>query len=910
MESLELSFRREQASRALLPLFFASGATGLVYQTLWARELHLVFGTSSFAISAVLTSFMAGLAIGGWWASRYADRVARPLAAYGWFEIGIGLYALLFPWLVLAVEPIYLAAWRALEPGPVLFGAIQLVLLGTALLLPTSLMGATLPLLARFATLRLGAAGDRVGTLYGVNTAGAVFGTWLGGFVLLPALGLTWTTVGAAAANVVLGVIALAVSRWASGAEQVAAEADLPGAFHPALRVVALVAGLAGFASLVYEIAFTRVLVLMLGASVYAFSVMLLAFLIGIAAGGKAGGWLADFVLARGGQTGVMLTLAGLQLGVGLCAWLLMYVFPELPFWYVWLFDDLNAIDRPGAIWWVSLLVAGVVMTPPALLMGASFPVAVRAVTGETERLGGSVGAIYGANTTGSLLGAAFAGFVMLPNLGVQGTMFVGIAVNLCGALVLCARGGRAGPEPRLRAALGVATLLLLPIVTGVLFRPPWNPLLMTAGMYKYVSETKNHTREGIWRYAVERYELLYYAEGLSSVVTVAKNRETGNLWLANNGKVDASTSSDMPTQVLVALLPFLFVDKPDDVLIIGLASGITAGSALTVGDVGRAEVVELEPAIVQAAELFKDHNHDVVHDPKVRIIANDGRNHVLLAEPGSWDIVVSEPSNPWLTGVSNLFTREFFELGKTRLKPGGVWSQWVQMYGMGPEDLRSLLKTFTEVYPHVLLFATIEDADLVLVGSESPLEVTPDRIAAFLRENPAAHEELTRIDMREPIDLMAVYVMDRDAILRIVGDADLNTDDNMRIEYNAPKWLHRDTSLPNMEIVVDNAVVPVEEVGRDPIRLAKLARRYLARDDFHRSMRAMAHAVDAFGAREGADPHALMDNDDWGGALKAIIARAAPLIEREPPPIEFLDEYHRWQEELAIWAQDDGEDE
>lgn len=838
--------RRERALLALLPLFFVSGLTALIYQTIWARELHLVFGTSTFAIATVLAAFMAGLGAGGLWMSRVADRIARPLRAYGLLEIGIGVYAVLFPTLVAAVTPLYLAAWRELSPGPVLYGLIQFTLVGALLLLPTALMGATLPLLARFATERLAAAGDRVGTLYAVNTAGAVFGTWFSGFVLLPEAGLWWSTVLAAAANVILGSAAVALDHWSGHAEvpQVTDDVDhaAVGAILPALVPVAAAMGLAGFASLTFEVAWTRLMALMLGASVYAFSVMLLAFLSGIAAGGKLGGWLGDAVMRRRGQSGVLLALAAIEVGVALGSYAMMYVYPELPFWYVWLFDGFEARGRPGVTWFVSLVVAGLVMTPPAVLMGMAFPVAVRAVVGHEDQLGGPVGAIYGVNTWGGVFGAFLAGFVMLPGIGLQGTVFVACLANLAGAAVLVATATQG------RGRLLAATVPIGGVAFALLFatsRPPWDPLLMTAGMYQYVSQFDDHTREGIRSYAVETYELLYYREGLSSVVTVAQNKDSQNIWLANNGKVDASTTTDMPTQVLCSLLPLQFVEEPERVLVIGLASGVTAGAVTTHPGVKSLEIVELEPAIEEAARMFgeRGYNHTVLDDPRTHLVANDGRNHVLLAAPGTYDVIISEPSNPWITGVSNLFTREFLEIGKSRLKEGGVWSQWVQMYGMDTDDVRTLLATFADTYAYVLVYATIEEADLVLIGSDRPIAPTLDAARVLLR-HPTVAAELELVDIHNPWDLVAIFSMDQVAIGELAGPVPLNTDDNMRIEYRAPKNLHVSTHERNFELLLKHAQIPTATLPRDPLAYADLARTYQGRDDVVRSVGTMAQAA------------------------------------------------------------------
>jgi spermidine synthase len=915
LDPMVARLRRDRALLALYPLFFLSGATGLTYQTLWARQLHLVFGTSTFAITTVLAAFMGGLAIGGFAMGRHADRARAPLALYGWFEIGIGLYALLFPPLLVALTPLHLGLWRALQPPVVLFGAWQFVVVGALLLVPTAMMGATLPLLARFATDRVSAAGDRVGTLYALNTAGAVAGTWLCGFVLLPILGLSLTTWAAAITNLLLGAAALWAHQIARGSELVGPTEDQPDPnFDPRGLAVAVAAGLGGFAALTYEVAWTRVLGLMLGASVYAFSLMLLAFLIGIAGGGWLGGRLADAALGSYGQRGLLGVLAGVQIGVGLLSYATLQLFPELPFVYVWLYDAFGASGSPLLLWSASMALAVLVMTPPAVLMGAAFPLAVRAVVGRGEALGGPVGRIYGFNTLGSVAGAALAGFVFLPYLAIHGTVVLAVIVNLAaGALLLgwVAWSRRARLELGLLgavAALAVA-LIAVAVAPSRVEDTQRRQLLMTAGMYKYVSDLADRTRAGIIRYTVDQYDLLYYREGLSSVVTVARNRETGNIWLANNGKVEASTTVDMPTQVLVSLLPFLYAERPDEVLVIGLASGITAGSVTRISEVGALHVVELEPAIEQAARFFDEQNHRVLDDPRTRLWFNDGRNHLLLAPPGSYDVVISEPSNPWISGVSNLFTREFLRMGKERLAPGGVWAQWVQMYGMDRGDLCSLLATFADVYPHVALFMTVEDADLVMLGSSRPLPADPAVIRAALARHPGMAAELGRVGLDEPIRLLSAWQMGRGGIVDMCAGTPLNTDDNMRVEYGAPLNLHRSTAAENVERLLAFAELPAAVV--EPVERLALAREYLSRADFDRGLGAALAAIEAsgdprFAAIVAEGREAWKGPPGWEGALK-IALRGGDAVGRAPAPPPGWDRgWARWRVAMLRYLGED----
>lgn len=847
-------YRRGRVISALFPLFLASGATSLVYETLWERQLHLVFGTSQIAVITVLAAFMTGLAAGGFVAARKVHLVRRPLRTYAILEGAIGLYALLFPLVLAALEPLYLGFFRALTPSPVVFALFQFLLLGVALLPATTCMGATLPLLVRFATSQSEQqTGHAVGRLYGANTLGAVLGVSLAGFVLLPMAGLQQTTVITAGGNVLLCLAALWLDRQVS-ALGVTARDDRRLA---ALGSLAVVACLAGLASLICEVAWFRLMVLILGGSAYAFSLMLLAFLLGIGLGGLAGGRLSDRAWSWRGVQGVLLGLAAAQLGVALLTYGAMYAFGELPFWFVYLYNLVEV--NLNLLWPAKLMLALLVMLPPALLMGITFPFLVRAAADHSAELGSPVGRLYGWNTVGAIVGASAGGLLLLPALHVTGALLVAVSLNLLAALIALLRTGILDRSKQAIGGVAWAGLVALLFV----FPPPWDALLMTAGMYKYVSDLhpEERSREGIIDFAVTPYELLFYEEGLSSVVTVARSRSSGNIWLANNGKVDASTNVDMPTQVLVAHLPFAFMPEPENVMVIGLASGITAGSVVRHSTPSRIDIIELEPAIVRASQAFNEHNNRPLDDPRVTLFANDGRNHTNLVAPQTYDLVVSEPSNPWQTGVSNLFTREYLELGKSRLTEGGVWAQWVQMYGMDTDDLRSLLGTFTDVYAHVALFSTIEDADLVLIGSDAPLQLDVEQMRRMFALDAAVADDLAAIDCPDAEDLLARLQMTRDGLREFAGDVERNTDDNMRIEFSAPLHLHEMTADENFFALLKRGgeqkeppLIPLDAVHGLSGRLA-LAEAYARRDDWLRA----AIAIKEDAAQPGAQDDVLV---------------------------------------------------
>jgi len=534
--------------------------------------------------------------------------------------------------------------------------------------------------------------------------------------------------------------------------------------------------------------------------------------------------------------------LAWLQVGVAGLSWAAMYAYGELPFLWVWLYGQLDG--SPRALWFGKLLIAMAIMTPPACLMGASFPYLVRAAAGSPRDLSRPVGLLYGSNTLGAILGAVLGSLVMLPGLWVRGTVLWAVTVNIVGAmLALWGAMAVAGPVRRQRLmgwAVGAA------VVLGLVHwqKPPWDPLLMTSGIYLSVSELEDRSRESLLMKIRRPQALLFYDEGLSAVVTVGVQREDGNIWLANNGKVEASSDGDLQTQMLLAHLPFAFRPDAERILVIGLASGITAGSVTLHGAPTRIDIAEIEPAVVEASHEFDEHNHRPLQDPRVHLIVNDARNHLVLTPDGAYDLVTSEPSNPWLTGVSNLFTREFFELGKRKMAPDGVWGQWVHLYSMGTEEVRSLLGTFGDVFAHVRVFR-IEESDLLLLGSAAPLPIeTPGLARIFLRDA-AVLEDLGRVEIRRPETLLGFYLFDQGGVAKLADGVERNTDDNMRIEYAAPLLLHESTEVENLVLLESVAEIPLDAIEETEGLLA-LARVYREWDETWRRTLATMRAAKA----------------------------------------------------------------
>ncbi len=793
----------------LLILFFLSGASGLLYEVLWMRRLTLVFGATQLAISTVLGAFMLGLAGGSALGGLFADRVRRHLVVYGVLELLIGLWAMAFPWFLRLATGLYASAFEAESVDWWSAQLLRLLLMAALLLVPTAAMGATLPLLARFIAGRMSRVAQRTGLLYGVNTAGAVVGTWATGFVLLPLLGVRSTELLAAVANLGVGVAALL---WAAKvthsslleddrderAEEaalldLAPDPDLAPARRAWVARLAIGAlAVSGACAMVYEVAWSRFLALILGSSVYAFSLMLVAFLVGTAGGSLYGSWQVGKPTTR-----PLPWLAGALAGAGLAAFATNHLFRFFPFWYVDLYAVFDGHD--SFVFVAQALLAGVVMTPTTFCLGLAFPFATALAVDRPGQVGRQVSILYLGNTLGAVVGALLAGFVLIPWLGIQRTLLVAVELDLVLAALLFA--SRATVPARRFAVAGLVLLLGFGAARA---RPPWDPLLMSSGMYKYVSDLSDLSHEAVRNFALSDFELLYYAEGVTSVVTVARSVGSGNIWLANNGKVDASTQSDLRTQVLLGHLPFLYRPESKTALVVGLASGITAGSVTHDRNLERIDVLEIEPAVVEASHYFDLHNGRPLEDPRVHMITNDARNHLVLTDI-EYDVIINEPSNPWISGVSNLFTREYLQLGRSRLAPDGIFVQWTQVYGMGEEDLRSLLATFLEVFPHALAFSAVEDTDLILVGGRMPMDVLP---GDFLERDWTGERaaDLARVGVHDPYDLLALLLMDEDGIAAFSETGIPNTDDNARIEFNAPKNLHYSTSEENIELLLDAA--------------------------------------------------------------------------------------------------------
>jgi spermidine synthase len=612
----------------LIVLVAVSGAASLVYQVVWMRRLALVFGSTTLATSTVLVAFLGGLALGAWIWGLAADR--RPRAALGLFglvEAGIGLYALVSPWAFGAVEAVYLAAAGPMAHRPSLFVGLQFAMCALVIAPPAMFMGGSVPLLAR----RLVTAPDEgtpgIGLLYGWNTLGASVGAGLAAYGLLPALGLSGAVLLAASANLLVAAVALLLdardrSRGVRAVAEPAAGGGVreePGPDPVTVFVLLQAFGLSGFAVIMYEVAWARLLALTMGSSLYDFGTLVVIMLAGLGLGS------AVYARARRSVPAHLAAFALLQCLIGLTAVASLLVAPQLP----WLFMRFSPVFRDAFGWQIAayVVLTALLAFPPALLSGATFPAVIGSLGGALARLGRTFGTAYGANTVGTVLGAFLAGFVFIPALGLRATIVIGVVANLlAGASVLLRT--RLSWRKRLPSVLAAATSLAL-----VVTLPPWPREVFAAGIGFFASRFAS--LEAIEQ-AIRDLRLLYYKDGINTTISV--DQVGDHLVYRSNWKTDASTyPTDMSTQQLLGHLPMLRHPAPQDVFVLGLGTGVTA-AAVARYPVQRIDIVELEPAGVEASRFFDRWNRSILNDPRVRLLLADGRNR-LRAFADRYDI-------------------------------------------------------------------------------------------------------------------------------------------------------------------------------------------------------------------------------------------------------------------------------
>jgi len=773
--SVDEASRRSDSERILpllLLLFVASGCSALIYEIVWFQLLELVIGSSTVSLGILLGTFMGGLCLGSLALSRVVSSRRPPLLIYGLLELGIGASAIAVLFGLPFVAGVYVSYADYGLASIILRGGICALLL----LPPTMLMGATLPAIARWVEASPKGV-SWLGILYTANLVGAVFGCLLAGFYLLRVHDMAVATFVAAAINLSLAVIAFVLAAVAPYRTHVEARsADMPAAGSSDVWMVYVVTGLSGLTALGCQVIWTRVLALLMGATIYTFSIILAVFLIGLGIGSSVGSYLAR-------------TRARPRLALGICqlllvvcvAWAATAINASLPYWPI----DTALTISPWYNFQLDLLRVMWAVLPAAALWGASFPLALAAAASPGVDPGRMTGAIYASNTVGAIIGALAFSILLIPAIGtfqsqrlIMGVCLVAGLIMLI-ALVPDRTGVSAARERPISARLGMAGALGASLVAFALIwvipgpapgllvfgreLPKWNPLP----------------------------KVLFVGEGINSTVAVAEIEE-GLRSFHVSGRPEASSGPhDMRIQRMIGHISALLHRKPRTVLIVGFGAGVTAGSFTQYPDIERIVICELEPLIPGVVSTyFREENYAVLNDPRVQVIYDDAR-HYLLTTREKFDIITSDPIHPWVKGAATLYTRDYFEIVKRHLNPGGVVTQWVPFYESTPDVAKSQLATIFSVFPRGVIFGNEGEgtnSDTVVFGELEPQPIELDRIQERLEspEYARVKASLAQVNFYSATDLLATYVNWAPDLSSWLKDAQINTDRNLRLQYLA----------------------------------------------------------------------------------------------------------------------------
>jgi spermidine synthase len=748
---------------------------GLIYEVAWTKALGLIFGHTVYATAVVLAVFMAGLALGSsYFGSRPRDG-ANQLNRYVRLECLAGLTGGLSLFALNGVRRLYTEVYPTVSSSQPMLDLLRIG--GTALVLfaPTFFMGGTLPVLVQALTRRPQELGVRFSQLYWANTLGAVIGTVMAGFVLLPVLGLRSTIITAALLNVLVG---LSAGLLGKGHDHHAPRCDSSSALRPVVPhptmpmrhyVLGLVFALIGSTAFAFELAWTRLLSIVVGSSVYAFTLMLATFL----AGTVIGSILFQCFRAKMGEVTV-LSLARSQLSIG-ATMLLSLLF----------FDRILTVI-PGLLRLTNETFSGLVLTqavtsiatvlPVAVAFGFSFPLTVLLLDQGASQHSKSVGGSYAMNTIGAIIGSLIAGFWLIPRLGSYRVLAATAAVNSLLSLVLYVSTKRRRPLTLVLPSL--CSVVAIVIGSSPFFYKASSPYISTV-LYGNAYHGRLRLNE-----IAATFDLVFAADGPNSSVAVV--RGDGSISLRINGKTDASTG-DARTQQLLAHIGAAFGSRPKRVLVIGFGSGMTIHAISLYPGVDKIDCVEIEPAVIQAAPYLKSLNHNVFRDRRVHFIFDDARSF-LLTSSEQYDLIISEPSNPWIAGIATLFTNEFYVAARRRLAPGGVFVQWLQAYSLELADVRMVLATFAPHFPEVTLWHG-EKADLLILGRTDPKPFDFRQVRRWW-QIAAIRKQLESVNIHEPEGLIAYFILDDPTIRTLSKGAVKNTDDRTLLEYSAPRAL------------------------------------------------------------------------------------------------------------------------
>lgn len=800
---------------------FLSGVAALTYEVVWARMLTTVFGASLYAVATVTAVFLGGLALGAFIAAKPKwEKTELALSVYAAIEVAVGGLGIAMPSLVSSgwISQLWLGLQQSL-PGPEISYIARALFACVLLLPPTILMGATLPVVMRALESKT-RHGETAQLLYACNTAGGALGAILVGFLVLPQLGLTKASVLAAALNLFAAMIGLFSK---NPRNELYVPVPPPTRWSvppppPAMSTLYMVSFLSGLLLLSSEICWTRWFSLVLGSSVYSLSIVLSVFLVSLA----CGAWATSSILQRWGNP--LLLMASAMFLSSTYILITLYAANEIP----WVFISLCQSIANNGQSFAGLLVARVfvvslLIAPPVMLMGTVLPLVLGSRPGAATPQ--FVGMVYAVNTCGCILGALITGFFLIPSLsalagsGIEWTFLLSIAAEMLVALWLFYRWSSSfvtDPDTR-SIVVGIAVFVASGVIIDVaFFRPEWNPAIVSVGPSFFTSQEIAKMDRDSFLAAVGALpndgqqgaaNVLFYREGLNATVLVAKDAVRHVTYLRTDGKVEAAIPSnpavlakgaDTTTHLLLGALPPAMVSRKDlHLLVIGYGSGTTSGAGLTNPRVSELTIAELEPAVYAADRHFIQSNGNPLHsieNPKAKVnaIVNDGRYVLAATADGAYDAIICQPSDPWVSGASELFTTNFWQLARTKLKSDGIIAQWVQMYSISPKNFAIIVRSFASVFPNCALVYPESSGECILLGTSNPQELTPQVIKASLtQENSSAQGPANYNAI--PAILQTALILGPQEVKALCekvaiqhGGPLLNTDDRNLIEFGA----------------------------------------------------------------------------------------------------------------------------
>jgi spermidine synthase len=735
----------------LLILFFLSGAAALIYEVVWIRLLTLTLSITVYSLTTVLCAFMAGLAIGAGISAALADRVRRPLRGFALLELGIGVCGLLVPGVLGKLGSVYIWLHQALGGQGIAFLSARFALAFLVLLVPTTLMGITLPLLSRAVIEDRGMAGRGAGSLYAANTIGAVAGCVLAGFVLVPTLGLLVSSAGAALLNFGIAACAWVIARGAASPSALHAPRRERAALPPAARLAALAFAISGFTAMGYEVLWTRALEHYTHNSTYAYTAMLATFLAGLGAGSGVMARHADRIRRP------MLALGVVQLAIGASVVVALTIYVEFEALVPSIGTALGRLTSWPRVIALIFSEAGLVMLGTTFLLGMVFPLVARIAVDALGVVGHRIGVAYLANTLGSIIGALAVGFLVLPAWGMRNAFLGLVSVNIGLGFALCA------VALRWRSRLALAGLAAAAI----------------AGAFAIVAPNLFEAQ------FVARFgKVLDYREEVTDTIMVTEEEDGSRMIRYADGRGTAGTGTVIGDR-MYGHSPLLLHPDPRRVLQITFGVGNSLASVLT-HPVEHVDCVELSPGVIEAAPYFRATNRDALRDPRVELLIGDGRNFLLTSRE-RYDVIRLDPPELHTAGVVNLYTREFYELARDHLAEGGIFSIWINNVMTPEPEIRMILRTLAAVFPHVSVWHDPAMFSWIINGSVDPH--APDLGLLLERfRDPAIQQDLASIGIPDPFHFLRNFVFSGEALEQFSGAGPLVVDDHTRIDFSVPR--------------------------------------------------------------------------------------------------------------------------